>query len=80
MQGWATTRSACARLYSCGGLGGIGLNLARALAAESEPDRARRLLIPIVDSPSPRQAEARAMLQRLSVQSPRCLYRQGLPD
>lgn len=45
---------------------GIGLNLARALAADGDPDAARRVLQPLIDDDFPRQAEARALLQRLS--------------
>ena len=45
---------------------GIGLNLARALAADGDPDAARRLLASLLDESFPRQPEARALLQRLS--------------
>ncbi|WP_295886042.1 tetratricopeptide repeat protein [uncultured Thiohalocapsa sp.] len=46
---------------------GIGLNLARALAADGDPDAARRVLRPLIDDDFTRQAEARALLQRLSL-------------
>jgi putative PEP-CTERM system TPR-repeat lipoprotein len=46
---------------------GIGLNLARAMAADGDADAARRLLRPLLEEEFPRQAEARALLQRLSV-------------
>ena len=45
---------------------GIGLNLARALAADGDPDAARRVLRPLIDDEFARQAEARALLRRLS--------------
>ena len=45
---------------------GIGLNLARALAADGDPDAARRVLRPLIDDEFARKAEARALLQRLS--------------
>jgi Flp pilus assembly protein TadD len=47
---------------------GIGLNLARALAADGDAEAARRLLGPLLEEPFPRQVEARALLQRLSLQ------------
>lgn len=45
---------------------GIGLNLAWALAADGDADAARRVLAPLLDEDFPRQAQARALMRRLS--------------
>lgn len=47
----------------------IGLNLARALAADGEPDRAREMLRRLLTREFPQQAEARALMQRLGAPS-----------